>query len=99
MRGQAKGKIDAAAQIPAPRETGLNPDGTVARAFDLAKSGTCHTITEIRQQLKVEGYSQIEAHLEGRAVKQQLKALMQGGHVACPDSDRIKIKPRFNTCR
>lgn len=42
------------------------------RAFDLAKSGNCSTIDDIRRQLKAEHYAQVDAHLAGATVRRQL---------------------------
>lgn len=51
--------------------------GTVERAFELAKSGACHNVSDIRRQLKLEGYSSYEEHLAGVSIKKQLLALMK----------------------
>jgi hypothetical protein len=51
--------------------------GTVERAFQLTKSGTCHDIEDIRRQLDKEGYPGASAHLSGPAIKKQLLALIQ----------------------
>jgi hypothetical protein len=51
--------------------------GTVERAFELARSGGCHTVGDIRQQLKQEGYSGYEEHLAGVSIKKQLLALIK----------------------
>ena len=47
---------------------------TIERAFELARSGQCKTISEIRQQLKIEGYNQ--DRIEGRSLLLQLRTLM-----------------------
>lgn len=49
-------------------------DSTVARAFELARGGTCRSIDQIRSQLKKEGYSNIPEHLNGPLIKKQLGA-------------------------
>ncbi len=51
--------------------------GTVERAFELAKSGACHNVGDIRQRLKQEGFSSYEEHLAGVSIKKQLLALMK----------------------
>ncbi len=51
--------------------------GTVERAFELAREGACHNVGDIRQQLKIEGYSSYEEHLAGVSIKKQLLALMK----------------------
>jgi hypothetical protein len=46
----------------------------IERAFDLARSGECKTINEIRSRLKAEGYNH---HLiEGRTLLLQLRTIM-----------------------
>ncbi len=53
------------------------PDDVVARAFELAKGGTCQTVSEIGLKLAQEGYSGVSAHLSGPSLKKQLIALMR----------------------
>jgi hypothetical protein len=45
------------------------------RAFQLAKSGKCASLSELIQQLKSEGYS--TAQISGPALSKQLRALMK----------------------
>ena len=45
--------------------------GTIERAFQLAHGFT--TIDEIRNALKSEGYSNVDAHLAGPSIKADLK--------------------------
>ncbi|MFD0988156.1 hypothetical protein [Methyloligella solikamskensis] len=47
---------------------------SLERAFELARSGHCRTVAEIRKILKAEGYS--EADFVGKSLTDQLKALM-----------------------
>jgi hypothetical protein len=42
------------------------------RAFELAQSGDCTTIDDIRRRLKTESYAQVDAHLAGATVRRQL---------------------------
>jgi hypothetical protein len=42
------------------------------RAFELAKTGDCASIDDIRRRLKAEKYSQVDAHLAGATVRRQL---------------------------
>jgi hypothetical protein len=53
------------------------PEGTVSRAFELAKSGTCKNINDIRRRLKQEGYSAIDEHFSGPTMKRQLTILLK----------------------
>jgi len=45
------------------------------RAFELARSGDCNSIDDIRRRLKAEQYSQVDAHLSGATVRRQLLGL------------------------
>lgn len=46
----------------------------IERAFDLAKSGTCATIADIKAALKAEGYSLVQ--ITGPSLSKQLRALI-----------------------
>jgi hypothetical protein len=48
---------------------------TLERAFDLARSGTCATVNDIRQRLRAERFDQVDAHLAGSAITRQLRDL------------------------
>lgn len=48
------------------------------RAFELAQSGDCGSIDDIRRQLKAENYAQVDAHLAGSTVRRQLLDLCKG---------------------
>jgi hypothetical protein len=54
------------------------------RAFDLAGSGSCRTISDLEKQLKREGYSQVAAHLSGLSIRRQLRSLLAGSHAPTP---------------
>lgn len=45
------------------------------RAFQLASSAACSTVSEIKLKLKAEGYA--VSQIEGQALSRQLKALMK----------------------
>jgi hypothetical protein len=45
------------------------------RAFELAQSGRCRTIDEVKMALKSEGYS--DAQIQGKSLRTQLKALIE----------------------
>jgi hypothetical protein len=49
--------------------------GTIERAFELAQSGHCATVDDIRRNLKGEGFAQVDAHLAGATVRKQLLEL------------------------
>jgi hypothetical protein len=50
---------------------------TLERAFQLANSGECATVDEIRMRLKSEGYSDGQAHTKGPSIRGQLSKLCQ----------------------
>jgi chitinase len=50
---------------------------TVERAFELARSGECRNVAEIERQLKAEGFDGVAQHLQGAAIKKQLRELCQ----------------------
>ncbi len=52
--------------------------GTVERAFQLARSGTCHSVEDIRIRLSAERHDRIHEHLGGTSIQRQLKALLAG---------------------
>lgn len=49
---------------------------TTERAFQLARSGTCQTISEISRQLNREGFEMVQSHLVGASIKAQLNKLL-----------------------
>jgi hypothetical protein len=49
---------------------------TIERAFQLAKAGTCRSISDIRNQLSAEGYDGIHGHLDGMSIKRRLNAAL-----------------------
>lgn len=51
--------------------------GTIERSFELARSGACRSLTDIRKQLSREGYSDVEATLGDSAIKKALSALIK----------------------
>jgi hypothetical protein len=51
----------------------------IARAFELARDGTCQSVDAIRRQLERENYSNVATHLGGLSIKRQLQAIMKKG--------------------
>lgn len=51
--------------------------GIIERAFELA--GSVSSIDEIKNQLKKEGYSSVDAHLAGKALRSELATVMKRG--------------------
>lgn len=54
---------------------------TVERAYELARSGQYATITQIRMQLRREGYSHVDGHTVGLGLRRELTRLMRAGRV------------------
>ena len=48
---------------------------TVERAYQLARSGTCRSVEDIRRKLSAERYESVQAHLSGASIKRDLIAL------------------------
>ncbi|WP_293882863.1 hypothetical protein [Sphingomonas sp.] len=49
----------------------------LARAFELAREGTCRTSIEIRTALVREGYEHVHQHLMAPSVVRQVKRLLK----------------------
>jgi hypothetical protein len=48
---------------------------TLQRAFELARSGVCRGLADIRERLKAERFMDVDQQLYGRSLQQQLKRL------------------------
>jgi hypothetical protein len=46
------------------------------RAFQLAKGGSCHSVLDIKKQLRADGFSIIQ--ITGKSLYKQLRSLLQG---------------------
>lgn len=53
------------------------PKTTIQRAYELAEAGDALDLASLKSKLNAEGYRQVDAHLEGRSVRTQLRALME----------------------
>jgi len=49
---------------------------TIERAFQLARSGECRTLDELKRRLRLERCESVDFHLAGKMTKAQLTALM-----------------------
>ena len=49
---------------------------TVERAFELARSGECASMADIRSQLRRERREQVDLHLSGRLIRKQLRCAL-----------------------
>lgn len=52
-------------------------DGTVSRAFDLAKNRECRSVYEIETRLTREGHINVHEHLLGKSIRLQLGKLIK----------------------
>jgi len=62
----------------------LHRQTTVERAFDLAETGSCETVNDIRSQLKREQHESVDAHLAGSSIQKQLRARLERKRAAIP---------------
>lgn len=46
---------------------------TIERAYQLAESGTCRTISDVKAKLQAEGFSSIQDHLHGLTISRALR--------------------------
>ena len=53
----------------------MRPTDIIVRAFELARSSS--TVEEVRNALRHEGYSNVDAHLAGASIKADLKKRFQ----------------------
>ena len=49
---------------------------TIERAFELASSGECRTMDELKRRLRREQLEAVDFHLAGKSIKAQLNELM-----------------------
>ncbi len=55
------------------------------RAYDLARSGACKTVKDIKARLKAEDYEHVNSHLDGLRVRNALRDLCRSHSVASSD--------------
>lgn len=55
---------------------------TIERAYQLAGSGSCRTLEDIKVALKNEGYFSIQDHLHGLTITRALRKLCDGAYSA-----------------
>lgn len=57
---------------------------TLERAYDLARSGRCRTVSEIKQALSSEGFERIQDALYGPTLTSALRKLCQQHYIPGP---------------
>lgn len=65
-------------------EAGRQDLSTIERAFELARSGSCHNVQEIAHRLKRERHDSVEAHLAGQSIRRELRRLCQEARAGAP---------------
>lgn len=54
---------------------------TIERAFEIAKSGDCHSVPDLGKKLVKEGFEDVSRHLNGVVLRKQLSALMKAAQI------------------
>ena len=60
---------------------------TVERAYELAKSGTCADLNQVKRRLQDEGYGSVGPHLSASLLSRELRALCKA---ACSQTDSFE---------
>lgn len=63
---------------------------TVERAFQLARTGACHSVVEIRQRLNSEGFEGVHGHLNGSTIQRQLREALSARGIAPRADDDVE---------
>jgi len=59
---------------------------TIERAYQLAESGSCRTVGDVKQQLNAEGFERVQESLYGSSVTAALRKLCQASYTG-PDEE------------
>lgn len=51
--------------------------GTIERAYQIANTGTCHSVEDIIRRLVSEGFESPQAHLAGKSLRVELRRLIK----------------------
>jgi hypothetical protein len=65
---------------------------TLERAYELARSGECKGVGEIRQRLKTEGYDNIAGQLYGSTVTRALNGLCAAARASAETAPEEQTK-------
>lgn len=57
-------------EIPTER---MRQTGTVERAFEIARAGRCHGMTDLVKMLKAERHEAVDEHLAGQSIRRELR--------------------------
>ena len=58
----------------------------IERAYDLARSGECLSLGDLKARLAEEGYSHVREHLYGAALSSELRKLVGEARDAAPEA-------------
>lgn len=58
---------------------------TIERAYQLAESGTCRTVGDVKQKLNAEGFERVQESLYGSSVTSALRKLCQASYTGPTD--------------
>jgi hypothetical protein len=72
------GLIDGSGNCGPPHEDRKSELTTMERAFQLAETSTCTSISDIKTRLRAEGYEGDQ--IDGPSLKRQLRALIKARH-------------------
>lgn len=61
---------------------------TVERAYQLARSGECADIEDVRKRLRAEGFENLRSHLQGRSVSKAIRELCVAAYTGPPKPAR-----------
>jgi len=60
---------------------------TIERAYQLAESGTCRTVGDIKSRLQAEGHERVQDRLYGGSITSALRKLCTEHYVAPPEGE------------
>ncbi len=63
---------------------------TLERAYELARSGACRTVGDVKQRLSAEGFERVQDALYGRTLTSALRKLCQENYVAPEGEEEAK---------
>lgn len=64
---------------------------TLERAYELARSGSCRTVGDIKTKLQQEGYERVQDRLYGGSLTSALRKLCTANYVA-PEGEEVPAK-------
>jgi hypothetical protein len=65
--------------------------GTVERAYQLAKAGSCRSVDDIVRQLNAERHESPQAHLAGKSLRLELRRLLKARHDGARTDQGVSI--------